>query len=75
MYPYRVRLFYREPTYESSTEETKEVPYSGSFDVRAPDFGSALQRALSQFAEAQRLSSVGWVREVVRVEIELLAGR
>ena len=75
MASFSVRIQYREPTYERSTGEAKASPYSCRFEVAAADPVEALRRALLQFDSLQRLSSVGWVREVVRIEIDVPAQR
>ena len=69
---FRIKLQYREPTYEL-TAGRKAEPYSGgSFEITASHAVEALQIALDRFESLQRLSNVGWVREVVRIEIEVL---
>lgn len=67
---FRVRIIYREPTYEAATGKTCGA-YSGTFLVSAPSHVAAANRAMNQFRELERLSSVGWVREVVEVQVEV----
>ena len=69
---FRIALKYREPTYELGAGRKPE-PYSGgSVEIVALDAAEALGIALRRFDEMQRLSSVGWMREVVHIEIDLL---
>jgi hypothetical protein len=63
-----VAIEYREPTYAASTEGAPKI-YRGSFDVDAEDEDEARERALDEFRRIQRLSSVGWAREVVSVTV------
>jgi len=66
---YRVRVWYREPTYEARTGPRAE-PFRWTFTVRANGEEEARRRALREFEEVSRQSSVGWSREVVSVEVE-----
>ena len=69
---YRIALKYREPYYELKAG-TKTEPYSGGTStITAPDAVEALRIALDRFDAAQRLSGVGWRREVVRIEIDVV---
>ena len=68
---FRIAIKYREPIYELAAGKKAE-PYGWSLDVVAPDAVEALRVALAHFEGLQRLSSVGWVREVVRIEIDVL---
>jgi len=66
---YRVRVWYREPTYEARTGP-RAAPFRWTYTVRAEGEEEARRRALREFEEMSRLSSVGWSREVVAVEVE-----
>lgn len=70
---YRVRLLYREPTYELAAGRVRE-PYSATYLVDANSSDEAREVALLRFRQVERLSSVSWVREVVGCEIALAAG-
>ena len=65
---YRVVVSYREPAYEERTGR-REAPYRWTYLVVAASEEEARRRALSEFREVSRLSSVGWWREVVAVEV------
>ncbi len=66
---YRVRIWYREPTYEARTAP-RAAPFRWTFVIRAADEAQARRRALREFEDVTRQSSVGWSREVVSVEVE-----
>ena len=55
---YRVRIYYREPTYEERAG-SKDRPYRGAFTVEAADEGEAREKALEEFKRMERLSGVG----------------
>lgn len=65
---YKVVVSYREPSYEEQTGP-RATPYRWTYAIRAESEEEARQRALSEFREVSRLSSVGWWREVVAVEV------
>jgi len=62
---YRVTVLYREPTYELETG--RERTYSGTFEVDADTPEQAMNEAVGIFKSYEDLSSVGWVREIVKV--------
>jgi 1,2-phenylacetyl-CoA epoxidase PaaB subunit len=66
---YRVRVYYREPTYEERAG-SKDKPYRGAFTVEAQDEREAREKALEEFKRVERLSGVGWVRDVTKVDVE-----
>jgi hypothetical protein len=68
---YRVTILYREPTYEA-LHGARARPYRGSFEVTAPHPDAAVALARRRFREATAQSGVGWVREVVGVEVHAL---
>jgi hypothetical protein len=72
---FAARILYREPTYEGSAGKSKRTPYSFGFEMKAVDAVDALQLALWESDSTQRLSCVGWVREVVHIEINVLEPR
>jgi hypothetical protein len=65
---YRVRIDYREPTYEARVGP-KRTPYTWTYEVVAPNEKEAAQIALREFRETARVSSVGWLREVVGIQV------
>jgi hypothetical protein len=65
---YRVVVSYREPAYEERTGR-RETPYRWTYAVIAESEEQARGRALREFREVSRLSSVGWWREVVGIEV------
>jgi hypothetical protein len=67
---WRVLLIYREPTY-AAAREIDVRDYRGGFVVEAADPEEAIGKGRREFAEAAQLASVGWVREIVRVEVTL----
>lgn len=70
---FKIAIKYREPTYELGAGRKPEPFIGGSFEIPAEDAVEALRIALRRFDEMQKLSSVGWVREVVHVEIDLIS--
>ncbi len=64
--PYRVTIFYREPTYELRAGTAGRV-YKGSFIVSASSPDSAEAMALREFKDWQKRSSANWVREIVEI--------
>ncbi len=68
---YRVRILYREPTYELRAGGQRE---SYLFDriVKASGHEDALRTVMAEFRETKGASGVGWVRVVTRVEVEWL---
>jgi len=65
---YSVTIHYREPAFELRLRR-QGPPYRFTFDVRARDERCAVEVARRKFDEMARLSSVGWVREIVRIEV------
>ena len=70
MQQFRVTIHYHEPAFEMRIGRSG-APYHFTFEVTAPNEGRAMRQARHQFQEMARLSSVGWVREIVRIEAEL----
>lgn len=67
-----VRIRYREPSYELRSGTVRL--YSGTFLVSTPTPELAEAHALRQFREWERLSDVGWPREVFEVVVERVEG-
>lgn len=63
-----VLIHYREPTYRRA--EAKPEPYRWSYRVAAATPNDGKRQALAEFRRVARLSGVGWIREVVRVEAQ-----
>ena len=65
---FKVVVSYREPGYEERTGP-REAPYRWTYAVVAESEEQARRRALSEFREMSRPSSVGWWREVVAISV------
>ena len=63
---YRVVIEYREPTYATYAGSAPKT-YRGTFVVEAYSPEGAETLARQEFREVERLSSVGWSRDIVRV--------
>ena len=63
-----VTIHYREPTYEDVVGR-KECAYRWTFQLSAVDEADARNQALDEFRETERLSGVGWVREIATVDV------
>ena len=61
---YKVLINYREPTYQRDRPPT---PFRWTFIVTATSASHACDEAVAEFRRIERLSSVGWVREIVGV--------
>lgn len=66
---YKVTVSYREPTYEARTGP-RAAPYRWTYRLLADSEQTARRRALAEFEAVTRLSSVGWSREVVAVDVQ-----
>ena len=68
---FRVRILYREPTYQSHQEgrEGRKRPYRWTYVVEAQCSEDAKAQAMDEFRQVERLSSVGWSREITDIEI------
>ncbi|MFH2005896.1 MAG: hypothetical protein ABI333_04825 [bacterium] len=71
LHQFSVTIFYREPSYARTTGSDEKL-YRGSFEVQARDQEDAVGQALAQYKKIERLSGVGWVRRVVRVDCRLV---
>ena len=70
--PYRVEIQYREPTYERATGNQPKA-YSWTYVIRADTEDEARAWAVNEFKRIERLSSVGWIREIVGMNVSLAA--
>ena len=66
---YQVRIHYREPTYELYAGRKKR-PYHWTYSISAASPKEAKLLALREFAEMALISSVGWKRKIILVELE-----
>lgn len=64
---YVVQVTYREPTYAEASGTERD--YTWSWRIEAGSEDDARQEALAEFRKMQALSSVGWIREVVRTRV------
>ena len=68
-------VFYREPTFDAWSGQKRE-PFRGTFEVWGDDPAEAVEAAKEEFRRWARLSSVSWVREIVRTEcVEVEVGK
>lgn len=70
---FRVIIRYREPTY-AAHHEPKAKPYEWTFRIKAATAAAAKGQALGEFHAIAALSSVGWVREIVDVDVNPTVG-
>ncbi len=63
---FRIRIHYREPTYESHQGEGQR-PYRWTYRIEAENVEQAKAIAIAEFHDLARLSSVGWTREITDV--------
>jgi len=68
---YRVTFTYREPTYEMRHGDVARL-YRGSFIISTSCPEGAEVLASRKFARWEMLSGVGWRREIVQVEVQLV---
>ena len=66
---YRVRIHYREPTYELYVG-AKNRSYRWTYKTRADSPQQAKSRALHEFFRMAQISGVSWSRQVVLVELD-----
>ena len=67
---YLVRISYREPTYELYTGRTTPKHYRVIYELTATTEQNAVSQAIAEFKHITSLSSVGWQREIVDVQVE-----
>lgn len=63
-----VEIQYREPTYEARYGR-RANPYRFRYRLEARSAADARELAVIEFARVSAMSSVGWTREIVGVEI------
>ncbi len=61
-----VRIDYQEPTYAARFDRPLRT-YHSAFHVSAASADEAASLALREFRHIERISSVGWTRDVIRV--------
>jgi hypothetical protein len=66
---FQVELLYREPTYAAARGIALR-DYRALYLIEATDAAAAELQARRAFAEAARLASVGWVREIVAATVQ-----
>ena len=67
---YEVTIRYREPSYEQAVGRKAE-PYRWTYEIVSDDDADARQLAVGKFREMERLSSVGWIRVIERIDVTL----
>jgi hypothetical protein len=68
---YRVTIRYREPGFERRLGRSGEA-YRWTYRIEALDPDSATRRAVEQFEDTARQSQVGWRRDIVAIDAELI---
>lgn len=68
-----VEIQYREPTYEAR-HGRRASPYRFRYRIEARTAADARELALIEFARVSAMSSVGWPRDIVGVEISSTTG-
>ena len=66
---YVVEIQYREPTYELRVGPKKH-PYSMTYKIHTTSEDSAAAKAIAEFERITEVSSVGWIREIVDVDVK-----
>jgi len=70
--PYKVLIPYREPTYElRRAGGPRRKPFLSGFRVLATSEQAAIEKAVRQFKDRARSSSVNWVREIDHAGIQV----
>ena len=64
---FEVTIIYREPTY-AEARGIPETEHRGAYVVRVATDKEAKERALAQFNASATQATVGWVRDVQRIE-------
>lgn len=67
---YEVTIRYREPSYARSVG-SKAEPYRWTFEIDSDDDEHARAEAVDRFREMERLSSVGWARQIERIDVRV----
>jgi hypothetical protein len=63
-----VEVRYREPSYETR-HGRRALPYRFRYSIEALDERAAEQLAVAEFHRITALSSVGWTREIVEIDV------
>ena len=63
-----VEIHYREPNYETR-HGARDEPFRFRYRIHASTAECARWLALDEFRRVTELSSVGWIRDVVRVDV------
>ena len=63
---FRIRILYREPTY-ARVAAAQGRDYRWTYRIRANDVDQAIAMAKREFRKMERLSSVGWAREITEI--------
>jgi hypothetical protein len=68
---FKVLIPYREPTYAMRSGGPRREPYLTILEVEAASEEEAIERAIVEFRERARQSSVSWVRKIQRDDIRV----
>jgi hypothetical protein len=63
-----VEIFYRELSYETR-HGRKDAPYRWRFRAHASSPSVAIGAAVAEFRRMEALSSVGWTREIMDIQV------
>jgi hypothetical protein len=66
---YRIRIHYREPSFELRAGPQAR-PFHWTYFITAADPESAKGLALEEFRQMAQASGVGWVRQILLVELD-----
>lgn len=66
--PFIVEIRYREKSRETWVE-TARLPYKWRFRSETTDEQTAVANAVAEFRRIQAMSSVGWSRDIVSVQV------
>lgn len=65
---YRIRILYREPSYERHAGPHKQ-DYRWTYRIVADSQEQAKAMAQAEFRKIERLSAVGWSREITEITV------
>ena len=63
-----IRIFYREPTY-ARRAGAQDTSYRWTYKIMADSEEQAKWMATAEFRKMERLSSVGWSREIAEIAV------
>ena len=66
---YKIRIDYREPTYELYSGRSKPT-YHWVYNIDAANADEAKEKAVDEFREVTANSQVGWHRDIVDIDVE-----